>query len=91
MKKLLLLALLIYGSSCSNPEDKATGNPDSIPYNKTGNETNLNTPAPELGNQSEISKNDTSSMPSTSAGNANSTTQGTNRSYSAGGDSSKQK
>lgn len=87
MKKLLLLALLIYGTSCSNPEDKATGNPDSTSFNKSGNNKNLNTATDEPGNQSNINSNDTSANPSASQKNVNSSTQGTNRSYKAGGDS----
>jgi hypothetical protein len=86
MKKLLLLALLIYGTSCSSPEDKATGNSDSTSFNHTGNEQNLNAPhAPD--NQSRTNNSDTSMNPS-SGTSENSSTQGTNRSYKAGGDSS---
>ena len=91
MKKLLLIALLVYGSSCSNPEDQATGNPDSTSFNQSGNDKNMNTPAPELGSQSEVNNNDTSSSPSTSDKNANPSTEGTNRSYKAGGDSAQKK
>jgi hypothetical protein len=91
MKKILLLALLIYGTSCSNPEDKATGNPDSTSFNQSGNDKNLNTANDDPGNQSHANNNDTSSSPATSRKNVNSSTQGTNRSYKAGGDSSRQK
>ena len=91
MKKLIVFALLIYMTSCSNPEDKATGNPDSTSFNKSGNDKNLNTPGNEIGNQSKGSKQDTFSSPATMKENANSPTQGTNRSYKAGGDSAKKR
>ena len=90
MKKILLLALLVYCTSCSNPEDKATGDPDSTSFNQSGNDKNLNT-TDDPGNQSNLNNNDTSSSPATSSKNVNSSTQGTNRSYKAGGDSSRQK
>lgn len=86
----MFLALLIYCTSCSNPEDKATGNPDSSSFNQSGNDKNLNT-TDDLGNQSHADDNDTSSSPSTSKRNANSKTDGTNRSYVPGGDSAKKK
>ena len=84
MKKFLVLALLIYAASCSNPEDKATGNPDSTSFNQSGNEKNLNT-TDDAGNQSHANNNDTSAAPSTSKQNVNSSTQGTNRTYTPGG------
>jgi hypothetical protein len=89
MKKLMLLALLIYATSCSNPEDKATGDADSTSFNQSGNDKNLNTATDDLGNQSQATNNDTSASPATSKENANSATEGTNRAYKAGGDSSK--
>ena len=91
MKKFMLLALLIYCTSCSNPEDKATGNADSTNFNQSGNDKNLNTATDEPGNQSHANNNDTSASPATSKGNVNSGTQGTNRSYKAGGDSTNKK
>jgi hypothetical protein len=89
MKKLIVLALLTYVTACTNPEDKATGDADSTPYNRTGNEKNLNTATDKPENQSHANKNDTSASPSTSKQHVNSSTEGTNRSYKAGGDSSK--
>ena len=89
MKKLMLLALLVYATSCSNPEDKATGDPDSTSFNQSGNDKNLNTAGDDPGNQSNANNNDTSSSPGTMKENANSDTKGTNRSYKAGGDSTK--
>ena len=91
MKKLLLIALLVYGSSCSNPEDQATGNPDSTSFNQSGNDKNLNTSNDDPGNQSHANNNDTSISPSISKENADSRTDGTNRSYKAGGDSAQKK
>ena len=88
MKKLMLLALLVYSTSCSNPEDKATGDADSTSFNQSGNDNNFNT-QDNLGSQSNPNANDTSSSPGTMKENANSETEGTNRSYKAGGDSAK--
>ena len=82
----MLLALLMYAVSCTNPEDHATGNADSSSFNTDGNEKNMNTASDEIGNQSNTNNNDTSASPSTSKENANSKTDGTNRAY---GDSSK--
>ena len=81
MKKLMLLALLLYGVSCTNPEDRATGDPDSTSFNadeqKTPNTaTDFNNPTTE--------SPDTSSSPSVST--PASGTTGTNRGY---GDSAK--
>ena len=59
MKKLMLLALLVYATSCSNPEDRATGDPDSTSFNQTGNEKNFNTGAGGPGSQAEANGNDT--------------------------------
>lgn len=83
MKKILLLTLLFYTVSCSNPEDRATGDPDSTSFNQSGNDKNFNTAGGgnDLGNQSNINEGDTSASPSTSKENANSKTQGTNRAY----------
>jgi len=87
MKKLLLLALLIYGTSCSNPEDQATGNADSSSFN-TDEEKVLNShPGPTDPNgQSDVAGPDTSSNPATIQQNSDSKTDGTNRAY---GDSTK--
>lgn len=87
MKKLMLAALLIYGTSCTNPEDHATGDPDSTSFNQSGNNKNLNTANDDRGNQSHINNNDTSASPSTSIQNSDSKTDGTNRSYRTGRDS----
>lgn len=82
----MLFALLLYVTSCSNPEDKATGNPDSTSFNKGGTDKNLNTPAPELGNQAEGASD---SISAASKNKATSPAEETNRSYKAGGDSTK--
>ena len=91
MKKLMVLACLMYFASCSNPEDKATGNADSSSFNQSGNDKNLNTATDDIGNQSHANNNDTSASPSTSKQNTVTPTQGTNRSYGAGKDSSQKK
>ncbi|GEO09612.1 hypothetical protein [Segetibacter aerophilus] len=91
MKKLIVLALLTYVTACTNPEDRATGDADSTSFNQSGNEKNLNTASDDPENQSHANNNDTSAMPSTSKQNVNSPTEGTNRSYKAGGDSSNKK
>lgn len=92
MKKLMLLALLIYGVSCSNPEDRATGNPDGSRFNADDNKVTNSRPGPtDPNSQTDVEKPDTSSSPATSKENVNSATKGTNRSYGAGHDSSKQK
>lgn len=90
MKKLIALAFLMYATSCANPEDKATGNPNSTSFNQSGNDKNFNT-TDDPDNQSNVNNNDTSASPATSKENANSATEGTNRSYKAGGDSSQKK
>lgn len=91
MKKLVVLVLLTYLTSCANPEDHATGNADSTSYNKGGNENNLNNSNDDPEAQSGGNMSDTGSYPSTKKENVNSSTQGTNRTYKAGGDSSKNK
>lgn len=91
MKKLILIALLMYGVSCANPEDHATGNPDSSSFNTSGNEKNLNTATDDIGNQSNVNNNDTSSSPATSQQNSDSRTNGTNRSYTPGTDTTNKK
>ena len=92
MKKLMLLALLIYGVSCSNPEDRATGNPDGSRFNADEEKVLNSRPGPtDPNSQTDVGNPDTSASPATSKENINSKTQGTNRSYGAGGDSSKQK
>ncbi len=92
MKKLMLLALLIYGVSCSNPEDRATGNPDSTSFNKDDQKVLNSRPGPtDPNSQTDVEKPDTSASPATSKGNTNSATKGTNRSYGVDHDSSKQK
>ena len=80
MKKLILIAILFYGVSCSNPEDKATGDPDSTSFNNSGDEKVLNT-ASDINNPASAMP-DSSSAPATMKENANSNTSGTNRAYS---------
>ena len=84
MKKLLLIGLLIYGTSCTNPEDQATGNADSSTFN-TNTENNLNTPAST--DNPTTATPDSSLSPSTNIDNTNSSTNGTNRPYRSGRDS----
>lgn len=92
MKKLMLLALLIYGISCSNPEDRATGNPDGSRFNADEEKVLNSRPGPtDPSSQTDVGNPDTSASPATSKENINSKTNGTNRSYGAGGDSSKKK
>ena len=92
MKKLLLLTLIMYGTSCSNPEDRATGNPDSTSFNQDNEKVLNSRPGPtDPNSQSGVEKPDTSASPGTSKENVNSPTQGTNRGYGAAKDSSKQK
>lgn len=92
MKKLILLALLIYGVSCSNPEDRATGNPDGSSFNSDDEKVLNSRPGPtDPNSQTDVENPDTSASPSTSKENVNSATRGTNRSYGGGRDSSKQK
>ena len=80
----MLLGLLTYAVSCSNPEDRATGKPDKSSFNTDENK-NLNT-ASDVKNQNS-ERLDTSTSPATSQENSNSKTQGTNRSYGTTGDS----
>jgi hypothetical protein len=92
MKKFMLLAMLMYAASCTNPEDQATGDADSTSFNQSGNDKNLNTSnGDEIGNQSHAVETDSSLSPETSKQNANSKTDGTNRSYVPGGDSTHKK
>lgn len=92
MKKLMLLALLIYGVSCSNPEDRATGNPDGSRFNADEEKVLNSRPGPtDPNSQTDVANPDTSASPATSKGNVNSAARGTNRSYGAGRDSSKRK
>ncbi len=82
----MLLIVLMYVASCTNPEDRATGNSDSSSFNTDENK-NLNT-ATDFNNK-ETERLDTSISPATSKENTNSKTSGTNRSYGTGGDSAK--
>lgn len=92
MKRLILLTVLIYGVSCSNPEDRATGNPDSSTFNSDEEKVLNSRPGPtDPNSQTDVEKPDTSASPETSKENSKSSTQGTNRSYGTGRDSSKQK
>ncbi len=92
MKRLMLLSLMIYAASCSNPEDRATGNPDSTRFNADEKKVLNSRPGPtDPNSQSDAEKPDTSNIPATSKQNSTSGTLGTNRSYGTGQDSSKQK
>lgn len=82
MKRLMVMVLLMYAASCSNPEDKVAGS-------DSASEVTNSRPGPtDPNSQSDVAKPDSSSSPSTSKENANSSTQGTNRSY---GDTAKKK
>lgn len=87
MKKLLLIGLLFYGTSCTNPEDRATGDADSTTFNSNENEV-LNTASDNNNPMSQMP--DSSVSPATSGKNASSSTNGTNRGYGTGRDSSRQ-
>lgn len=90
MKKLLLIAIVCYGTSCTNPEDRATGNKDSSRFNSNEKKVLNSRPGPtDPKSQSDGEKADTSGSPSTSSKNTHSATNGTNRGYKAGGDSAK--
>lgn len=90
MKRLMLLFVLIYAVSCSNPEDRATGNPDGKRFNADEKKVTNSKPGPtDPDGQSDVERPDTSNIPQTSKGNTNSSTLGTNRSYGTGSDSSK--
>ena len=87
MKKLLSIALVLFVASCTNPEDRATGDADSTSFN-SNTENNLNT-------QSNLDNGpgtmpDSSSIPSTNQENSNSATGGTNRAYGSGRDTGRQ-
>ena len=88
MKRTILLGLLIAAFSCRNPEDRATGNPDSTSFNSDENKVLNSRPGPtDPNSQSDAARPDTSDIPSTSKENSNSDTKGTNRSYGTTGDS----
>ena len=55
-----MLGALIYVVSCSNPEDRATGNPDSTKFNSDEKKTLNTNPGPTTPNQSDVAKPDTS-------------------------------
>ena len=83
MKKLLLPALLIFAASCSNPEDRATGNPDSSRFNSDDKKV-LNAgngPLGNGGNKSDAKMPDTSVSHAASGKNADTSTKVANRSY----------
>lgn len=86
----MFLTLVIAAVSCSNPEDRATGNGDSSRFNSDDKKVLNSRPGPtDPNSQSDVEKPDTSNIPSTSKQNSNSTTQGTNRSYGTSGDSAR--
>ena len=86
MRKLMLMAILLYGVSCSNPEDRATGNADSTSFNSNENKVLNSRPGPtDPNSQTNGMRPDTSVSPSTSVQNSKSSTTGTNRGYRAGG------
>lgn len=90
MKRLMLLTLLIYGVSCANPEDRATGNPDGKRFNADEKKVTNSRPGPtDPNSQSDVEKPDTSTIPALSDKNVRSKTLGTNRSYGTARDSSK--
>lgn len=87
MKRFILPALLIFSVSCSNPEDRATGNPDSKRFSTDEKKVTNSRPGPtDPGSQSDVERPDTSNVPATSSKNVKSSTMGTNRSYGTTGD-----
>ncbi|MDB5247712.1 MAG: hypothetical protein JWQ40_2106 [Segetibacter sp.] len=89
MKKLILAALLFHAASCSNPEDKATGDADSTSFNSSDASFN-SPPGGASDSQGSMAPGlDTSAAPAIDKKNADSKTDGTNRSY--GADSGKKK
>lgn len=88
----MLLSLLIYAASCTNPEDRATGAPDSTNFNANDKKVLNSRPGPtDPNSQTDAEKPDTSTIPSTSKENSHSVTKGTNRSYGTTGDSARHK
>lgn len=84
MRKLILPVLLISLFSCSNPEDRATGNPDGTRFNSDENKVLNSKPgANDPDGKSDVERPDTSTMTSSSSNGTNSKTSGTNRSYGA--------
>ena len=80
MKKVLVLFTLVGAISCSNPEDNATGNPDSTSFNQNEkNNTNASGPGMEGSTDPKSASIDTSAAPALQKENANSRTEGTNR------------
>lgn len=89
MKRLMLAGVMLYCASCSNPEDRATGNPDATRFNSDENKVLNSRPGPtDPNSQSDVERPDTSEIPAISDKNSNSKTEGTNRSYGTGKDSS---
>jgi hypothetical protein len=79
MKKLMLLAIVMYGISCSDPEDRATGDPDSTMFN--ANDKNNTNSGTEFNNPQGSAMSDTSAAPALDKKNTTSPTHGTNRAY----------
>lgn len=91
MQKLLLLTFIIYLTSCSNPEDRAKGNTNSGSFNADNGRVLNSRPGPtDPKNQKGVEKTDTSANPASMKQNNNNGTNGTNRSYGKGRDTSKQ-
>jgi hypothetical protein len=90
MKRILAMVVLTYFASCSNPEDRATGNPDGTRFNADENKVTNSRPGPtDPNSQSDAAGPDTSNIPSSSKQNVHSNTSGTNRSYGNPRDSAK--
>ena len=90
MKRLIVPAMIILSVSCSNPEDRATGNPDSKRFNSDEKKVTNSRPGPtDPESRSDVERPDTSEIPSTSSKNVNSATKGTNRSYGTTGDTAR--
>lgn len=87
MKKLMLLALVMYGVSCSNPEDNANGNHDSTRFNADPSKTLNTNPGPTSPDTASSTMADTSSYPGSKS--AASPKTGTNRAYGTKSDSTK--
>ena len=87
MKKVFVLFGLVCAFSCSNPEDQATGNPDSTIFNE--NEVNNTNSGTQFNRATGSAALDSSAAPALEQENANSRTHGTNRPYGNGQDSGK--
>jgi hypothetical protein len=71
MKKLILLAILFYGISCTNPEDSVNNHTDSAKNANTEGHTLNNTPGPTNNDKDAATGLDTSKDATTGTSGAN--------------------